>query len=285
MTAIPLELRTLDQWVNYRVELRGDKPTKVPVNARTGRNASSTDPATWTSFDVAVAASSMIGFVFTRDDPFAGVDLDKCRDATTGDIEPWALDIVDRIDSYTELSPSATGLHIICRGDVPRGVKRGRVEIYSNGRYFTFTGRHLPGTPSTIEQRDDALMALQNAIAPPAEQSIALPPPTPVSLADIDLVKRARRFANGSRFSALFDGGRWQECGYESQSSGDLALASTLAFVTDRDAVRIDRLFRASAMMRPKWDERHFGDGRTYGEATIQRAISGLRETYKAVVR
>lgn len=55
-----------------------------------------------------------VGFVFTRDDPFVGIDLDHCRDPETGKIKPWALEIVAKLNSYSEVSPSGTGLHIHC---------------------------------------------------------------------------------------------------------------------------------------------------------------------------
>ncbi len=154
---IPEELRELDQWVCWRIDPRVDKdgiawPTKVPYMAGTLRRASSTDPATWTTFEDARAAYEAaeppydgIGFVFSDDDPYCGIDLDKCRNPESGDIAPWAQEIVDHVgDGYVEASPSATGIHIIIRASVRGGgMRRGPVEVYSRGRYFTITGRAL----------------------------------------------------------------------------------------------------------------------------------------------
>ncbi len=92
-----------------------------------------------------------------------------------------------------------------------------------------------------------------------------------------DLIARASRARNGARFARLF-AGKW-EGEYGSQSEADLALCSMLAFWTKKDAARVDALFRDSGLFRPKWDERHFGDGRTYGQETVAKAISLTKET------
>jgi putative DNA primase/helicase len=86
-----------------------------------------------------------IGFVFSDADPFCGIDLDDCRNPETGEIVPWAQEIICRVgDGYTEISPSGRGIHVIIRGDVRGGgMRRGPVEMYSRGRYFTITGRGL----------------------------------------------------------------------------------------------------------------------------------------------
>lgn len=141
---IPEELRERRQWVVWRREPRGEKVTKVPYCARTGGPASSTDPKTWATFAKALSASRRfdgVGFVFTAQDPYVGVDLDECRDPETGAVAPWAQEIVDRLHSYTEVTPSGAGVHIICRGALPPGRRKaGQVEMYDSGRFFTMTG-------------------------------------------------------------------------------------------------------------------------------------------------
>ena len=151
---IPTELRRRDQWVVWRAEIRGGKPTKVPYRvASPSRRASVDDPTTWGSFDDAIDAYPRpalhldgIGYVLTRDDGLVGIDLDHCRDRETGAIEAWALAIVRRIDSYTEVSPSGTGLRIFARGVLPPGRRRkDGVEVYALGRYLSITGHRLAG--------------------------------------------------------------------------------------------------------------------------------------------
>ena len=149
VAAIPQELKGRRQWVCWRLEERGGKPTKVPYNPRTGRRADTTDSDTWSSFDEATKASENeayngIGFVFSSGDKYTGIDLDRCRDPMTGQIETWAWKWVERFDGYTEVSPSGEGLHVLVKGKSPRNGKTtvdGKtVEVYSTERFFTFTG-------------------------------------------------------------------------------------------------------------------------------------------------
>jgi putative DNA primase/helicase len=147
---IPEELTERDQWVCWRYEERDGKMTKVPKTYR-GTAASSTDESTWTTFEYAVAAVGQtsgagadgVGFVFSDDDPYAGIDLDECRDPETGNVEEWAREILKRVgpDAYIEISPSGTGIHIIVEGAVrDGGMRKGNLEMYSRGRFFTVTG-------------------------------------------------------------------------------------------------------------------------------------------------
>src|SRR5262245_56832962 len=114
--AVPACLRERDQWVCWRYVERDGKRTKVPFNARTGGMADSTESATWSSFEEAVEAYTNahryegIGFVFSADDPFCGVDLDDCIDASTGALKLWGQQFIDQLDSYSEISPSGTGV-------------------------------------------------------------------------------------------------------------------------------------------------------------------------------
>jgi putative DNA primase/helicase len=139
--SIPEELRLRPQWVVWKAV--GDKPDKVPYSARTGRKASSTDLLTWSTFQEALEAYENgdfagLGFVFSSADSYTGIDLDNCVDAD-GEIALWALEIVRYFDSYTELSATGSGLHIIVRGEVPNR-RTGDVEVYSLKRFFTVTG-------------------------------------------------------------------------------------------------------------------------------------------------
>ena len=139
---IPEQLSARPQWVVWRAV--GEKPDKVPYSVRTGYKASSTDLMTWSTFEEALEAYEKgeyagLGFVFSSGDPYTGIDLDNCVDAE-GEIALWALEIVHYFDSYTELSATGTGLHIIVRGDVPNR-RKGNVEVYSSKRFFTVTGQ------------------------------------------------------------------------------------------------------------------------------------------------
>jgi primase-polymerase (primpol)-like protein len=147
---IPEQLTERPQWVCWRLEERKDEWTKVPYSAISFERASSTDLMTWATFDEAVAAHTVgafdgIGFVFCSADPFCGIDLDDCRDPETGAVEEWARTLISSVqEGYVEASPSGTGIHIILEGVVRGGaVKKRPIEMYSQTRFFTMTGRVL----------------------------------------------------------------------------------------------------------------------------------------------
>jgi putative DNA primase/helicase len=144
---IPEELRQRPQWVVWKLEVRDGKPTKVPYIAGGVGKADTTDLMTWRTFEEAVQVLRTgrydgVGFIFSSGDPYAGIDLDKCRDAETGKLEEWAEKIVEAFGGYAEVSQSGTGVHIIVKGKAPNK-KRGKVEAYSSERYFAMTGRVL----------------------------------------------------------------------------------------------------------------------------------------------
>ncbi len=271
--AIPSELLALNHWVNWgpRKNKQGETINKMPIDPKTGKNAHSNYPATWGSFDQAAAGVtrfqniSGFGFVFSEQDPYCGVDLDKCRDQQTGVIEPWALDIVADLASYTEISPSGTGLHIVVRGKVPGKRNRsGHIEMYDRGRYFTMTGNILPGTLATINERQDALDRLYartfNENTPPQPQAAR-----PLDLSDRELIQRIESSAQGAKFARLWQGDISEHGGDDSVA--DLALCNILRFWTGGDESRIDSLFRQSGLMRDKWERED------YRRLTIGKAL------------
>jgi putative DNA primase/helicase len=156
LAGMPEELRALPQWVLWWFTRKEGKWTKVPYVPGTTGKASTTDPSTWRSFDYTVQQVSIgqcvqnrkpdgIGFVFSESDPFCGIDLDDSRDPVTGEIREWARPLVEMLDSFTDVSPSGTGLKIITRACLTGTGKKkrygdGAVEVYDRGRYFTLTG-------------------------------------------------------------------------------------------------------------------------------------------------
>ncbi len=281
---LPTALRERDQFLLWREEIRNDRTTKVPY-APSGERAKVNDPATWLSFNEAVAVYERgnfdgVGLVLTKKDPFAGVDLDHCRNLITAQIDPWALEIVRKLDSYTECSPSGDGLRIFVLGTLPpSGRKRDDIEMYDSGRFLTVTGHRLEGARLTVEQRDEALLALHAEVFGHGQEIPTRPerPVQAVRISDTQLLDKARRAKNGHLFSALHDQG--DTSGYPSPSEADQALCAHLVFWTGGDDERIDRLFRGSALFRAKWDERR-SDSRTYGEFTIARALCMVNNFY-----
>jgi len=153
---VPAELKVRPQWVVWRLEKQDGRETKVPYRATSPNvKASATDLMTWGTFEGALAACERgdadgVGFVFSSGDPYAGVDLDGCRNSESGHVEEWAVRIIDELRGYAEISPSGEGVHIIVKGRLPEGVKHkierenGRkIEAYSERRFFTMIGRKL----------------------------------------------------------------------------------------------------------------------------------------------
>jgi putative DNA primase/helicase len=144
---VPDDLKGYDHWVVCHFEERNGKMTKVPYDAKTGRRASTTDSRTWAAFPKALEAyqgSSRwdgIGFVFSSGDPFVGFDFDKCRNPETGEVDPSIREYVEGFEErYVEVSVSGTGIHLITRGKIKGGTKKGTYEIYDQDRYFCVTG-------------------------------------------------------------------------------------------------------------------------------------------------
>lgn len=290
---VPKSLLELDQWFCWSYVMRDGNWTKVPVQPN-GRAGKPNDPCTWTSFENAFAAAKRnpqlgIGFVFAEGGGLVGVDIDHCLD-DAGQLKTWAQPIIERFaDSYMEISPSGTGIKIFARGNLDglvagTGTRRpfgdGQVEVYGHCRFFTFTGRAFNGAPSKIEEhRSDLewLVALLG-IRPPApnapKPSAQAPAPataTDLSAEEFDRLRGILAAAqeNDLRFSALFRG---ELCDFPSRNEADLSFCNQCASL-GLNADQIDAAVRISGRMRTKWDERHFADGRTYGQATVQRAL------------
>ena len=309
---IPTELQKLPQWLGWRYQLVAPKNgqpgkwTKVPFQTG-GAKARVNDDTTWATFPAAkrayldsqdpkfgTAPFCGLGFVLTRENGIVGLDFDHVIDPKTGQLDTRVIKIIELLDSYTEVSPSGTGVRIFVRGKLPpSGRVRGqggavKFEVYDHGRYVTVTGRKLPGVPATIEEREAELLEFHaQYIALPEDESdesgasipAGTPPLRPVvpnALTDDELLQKARNSQKGTRFCALWAGdlADAELASYNGDhSSADLALCNRLAFWTGRDPARIDRLFRQSGLMRNKWDARHSSEGRTYGQMTTETAI------------
>lgn len=177
--AIPSFLTENAQWVCWEQQLKENKDgtqrwTKVPIDVN-GGFAKSNDPDTWVSYSEALefyqqewTGADGIGFALADDGNLVGVDLDKCRDPDTGVVEKWAAELVHELDSYTEVSPSGTGLRVFLRGTKPDGANQTDadeaedIEVYDFGRYLTVTGQHVETTPTDIRADDSAIEWLQS---------------------------------------------------------------------------------------------------------------------------
>lgn len=232
---IPEELRALPQWV-----ICGDD--KKPLNPKDFTAASVADPDTWGTFEDACLATDgghvkHIGFVFTQEDPYLGIDLDQPRnevDATRHQ------KILEHFDTYIERSQSGNGYHILCRGTTPEGARRDKVEMYPHGRFFIMTGAVYRDSP--IKDCQDLIDILYREIK--HTTSSAQPIDGAEVATDAEIVEMAMRAANAAKFNLLCSG---DISHYPSQSEADLALLSILAFYS-RSNEQVMRLFRMSEL-------------------------------------
>ena len=266
---IPDELKKVRQWVCWTLD-------KLPKNPKTGGNAQSNNPDTWGTFEEACAAVEKyklngIGFMFAP--PYFGVDMDDCADNSD-----LIDEFVETLHSYTEWSTSGNGIHIICKGTLPDGARRkGKIEMYSQRRYFIMTGKSYHDDPLPIADCTEQIKILhQKYLYTPTPQ--ALPRKVePVEMADAEIIDKARNCKTGPLFQLLYSG-CWEGL-YPSQSEADMAFCNHLAFWTQRNEVQMDRIFRSSGLYREKWDK-HRGS-LTYGQITIQKACASCAEVYE----
>ncbi len=252
---IPLELRTYQSWVCWRLE-EGDngKPTKVPYSAFNGRLAASDDPTTWCTFDQAVHAFASnnwyagIGFVLSDADPFTFIDLDnpyelnskgEYKHKNPEEVMQRQIKLFNETKSYAERSPSGTGLHIICKGRVPSGRRRSAIEVYSNLRFMTMTGDVYRSAP--IYDENDLVNVLYNQMGEGRNAVAFYAGLEQAKLTDNEVIEIASNAANGEKFYDLFYSGNWQKY-YESQSEADFALFDIVAFYSQNGA-QTQRIF------------------------------------------
>ena len=283
---IPDELINLPRWVCWKWEWRRNNWTKPLFNAKSGAYAKANDSSTWVTYSEAIAAYGSnkefagIGFVFSAHDDIMGVDVDGCLHSDGSLTETGQNAVRHFGDSYCEVSPSGTGLKFIIRAALPKEDPRRKnpkldVEAYQAGRYFTVTGRRWPGSPSKIVEKQGDLNQWFASVFPDRESpgKKDRTPATSVSATVQEIVEKASAAKNGDKFRQLWSG----DCsGYgDDESSADLALCSILAFWCGPDDRLIDDCFRASGLMRDKWERDDYRAG------TIQIAIDGCREYYK----
>lgn len=269
---VPTELQAVNSWCLWKLERKDGRQTKVPYQP-TGAHASSTNPSTWNSLEVCYKALqggnySGIGLVLTGVKNLVFIDLDSCL--IDGEPNEFARSVLQLFpSSYTEISQSGAGLHILVRGAIPHAVKRPEIELYSTGRYVACTFNSFNGSQS-IQNGGQALQELYQQYAPKAKRKRCAPAPV-VSQDDETVLKRACRA--DSKFADLYHG-NWRGK-YDSQSNADYALLCRLAFWTNRNPEQMERLFSSSGLVREKWAER--GD---YRHRSIERACLDCEQSF-----
>lgn len=173
--------------------------------------ASCDKPQTWSTYRHVCCSRRKfrcdgIGFVFTSSDPFCGIDLDQCR-TLNGKIAPEAQAVIERMASYTELSPSGTGIHILVKAKLSGpGRRGGKLEIYDSGRYFTVTGQQLPFSSGSVENRQLQLEDLISEMFGRDELLACATNSATMFASDEEFIERAKAAKNGGRFGRLWAG-------------------------------------------------------------------------------
>jgi len=192
---IPSEMREKPNWILWRNE----DGRKVPYQID-GRHAKSNDRTTWVNFievEELVNDTFGLGFVFDGSG-IVGIDLDACL--IDGEIQPWAQEIIERIQAPVEISPSGSGVHLYGRGEVGKGRKAAvkadgppgkspGIEMYDRGRYFAFTGDWLVPPGDNLPDITDGLAWLQDRFWPKPVSSSA-----PPLASNHNVIERARRY-------------------------------------------------------------------------------------------
>ena len=286
-----LKLKQMKRWVlwNYVITKKGNK-TKCPI-AVTGRATGSDEKFqnTWVTYDEAVLAKERLGtdgVGFMLPEGYFFIDIDH-----KGLDNPFVKMMLERFDSYAEISPGGNGLHIYGYADMSRIPvyldEKGKLkldrqfymkhpktknELYIGGltnRFATFTGNAVHDVP---------LCDCTEAVLTTLDKDMRRSQPKNYSAKrdgdreTFDIICNLRKQKNGAKFSKLFDKGDFTD--YGSQSEADLALCTMIAFRTGNNPEMIDTLFRQSALYRSKWDRAD------YREMTIQKAVEACGEKF-----
>jgi len=285
LSNIPDELKQLNNWCVWKFENRNGKRTKIPFNAKTGEFAKSNDKSTWSSYETAVNAEGADGIGFFFEPPYLGIDIDDIDDDLhrfkQGDkLDNIVSEFNEAFKSYTEVSPSGNGLHIIVKGKIPGNRRRkGNIEMYDSGRFFTMTGKTIGKYKDVTEVSEQVFKTIYDKYLP--DHTVKYPTTNNYqqnihNLSEIDVINEIYKSKQAKLFDDLMKGN--YEPYYTSHSEADMALANILAFWCARDYSQMDSIFRQSNLYRDKWDEKRKNS--TYGEQTLFKAINEANNIY-----
>jgi putative DNA primase/helicase len=288
---LPKRIQPLHQFVVWRYVQVEDELKKPPFDPRTGKRASVANPKSWGSFAEARRAYATgrfagIGIVLTQALGIVGIDIDHC--IQEGQPSHEAKQMVSALGSYTETSPSGTGIRILLAGTLPGPYRRrGTIEMYEDRRFLTLTGHIFPTMPEDVQHRQAEVSALYQRLFAQEDRK-----PTPENtggwgwqllqtpLPTVAVLQKAMTAKNGPTFKRYYEGDTslWEGAGarHRSQSEADFTLVLLLLYWTNGDTQAVDQLFRTSGLMRDKWDRPVKGQ-ETYGQRLINDALTKRR--------
>jgi predicted P-loop ATPase len=273
---LKMDIKSKKIWVLWKLEERQGKKTKVPYQPN-GKLASTTDPTTWSTYKQvkeAVGSFSGIGLVFEPSVNVIGVDFDKKVDSP----------FFELAKTYVEYSPSKTGMHLLFIAKEPIELERNKktfpdgsaIEIYTGGRYFTYTENEHESSLPIREVTSDEFISLISTLGYPwkAQNAPQRDKPTPTNLSDQEVLKKAFGAKNGKDIEALYNGDTSQYSNDE--SAADFALCMHLAFWTGKDKERMRSLWLNS----PLGSRKKTQDRTDYQDRTLDNAINATTEVY-----
>ena len=286
---IPAELKTSCRFCVWKFEKRNGQKTKMPYNPATGERAKINDLRTFADFKTTLVTYAMGGYDgigIAVGNGIGAFDIDHCirEDGTLNDTADTVLSIFST--AYVEKSPSGKGL----RGffHVPEDYVYDKTVYYINNRskglevympgvtnrFVTVTGDvyrtgEIPNDETAMVTLLDTLMKRNKQVQQTHFQHHSY-------LDDEAVIAHANEASNSEKFKKLF-AGEWEDL-YGSQSDADMALLSILAFWCGCDEEQMDRIFRTSGLMRPKWDRKQAGS--TYGAISIRNTVNACASVY-----
>lgn len=288
----PDELKALRQWCCWRYVVRDNgKPGKLPLNAD-GSRSSSKRRELWCSY--AEASESVerwgfdgVGFMFSRQDPYIGLDFDNCLAGgkVTTEAARWALTALD--GTYMERSPSGNGFHAIVRGHLPwSGRRTDSLEVYQSGRFFAVTERGNGKPVIDCQPALDAMVARwfrEDEREAERSQVVGDGSDTPVvtqpRLSPSRIIALCCNSRDGYKWGCMHFTGQWEQF-YASRSQADMAYISLVTFFVGPHLPTIRQVALLSQLKRPKWFRRI--DGVSYLDDTISTAIRSKTHWYSA---
>lgn len=307
---VPGVLRNKQRWLCYRIEQDSNgNETKVPkaprwtVDGDTVYNIGTNSADEWVTYEEATAfvqktqqkldeseALDGVGFVFVEDGPFVGIDMDHVIDPDTGEyVVPEAQDVLNELDSFSEISTSGDGLHVIVHA--PDGLdddyqnRKDWLEMYDSGRFFVTTGDHVSGTPYKPQHRPDTLREVQRDYLPEVQStrsdglsSLAdarqqySAPDAGLDATPEQVAKTAMQYDDD--FERLFDGHDM----HRSTSESDFSFFRKLYFWCKGDTAMMEQVAMESDRVRDKWFEDR--NGQRFITYDITRAARKGGDTY-----
>lgn len=290
--SIPLELKNRNQWLLFKVKLVGEKLKKYPFTVQ--NNMDSWNLAeNQSSFEIAYRTFTNnsnyagIGFAVTENDPYTCIDFDRVYNPTSEEWNQQALEEIKKLNSYTEFSPTRTGVHVFVIGKMKKAGRKknqpdgtGR-EMYSSLRYMTVTGNHMPGTPLEINEAQETIDEFYEKWFPEqmevstrrkayandfrafeVQKPVTNNPNSPLKGLHptkdqiFELCKDAPN-GFGEKFNKIFNGDISK---YGSKSEADMALAGMIAFQTSNYGI-IKEIIHESALWDNKWERDDYCQG------------------------